>query len=317
MSSEFADDHDTVHGPVDLPDGEPITEETTVERELVVEERERAVAYREQAIGEREEGVLQRDEAADRRDSVALGREEHAQRRDETAENLDAETAERDRLAVSIEASHHPSLQGAAIEALATARRGATLDRARAGRDRHLAAGDRRRSEADRVAAASDRKAAADDRAAGLFDHLTGVLLRGSGFFELNREIARAQRAAQTLVLGFVDVVGLKAINDSDGHNAGDQVLRDVADALRTHLRPYDPIVRYGGDEFVCVLSGLSLTEAKDRLGAVNVALSEGHGHASVTIGLAELQPDDSLESLLQRADTDLYRQRHEQPNPP
>jgi diguanylate cyclase (GGDEF)-like protein len=71
---------------------------------------------------------------------------------------------------------------------------------------------------------------------------------------ELEREIARATRTRQPLVLAFVDVDHLKEINDVHGHAAGDQVLQAVAETLRTTLRGYDLIFRYGGDEFVCAL---------------------------------------------------------------
>jgi diguanylate cyclase (GGDEF)-like protein len=142
-------------------------------------------------------------------------------------------------------------------------------------------------------------------------DDLTGAYLRGPGFVELEREIGRARRSEEPLVLAFVDVDGLKATNDSRGHAAGDRTLRDVAKVLRAHLRSHDLIVRYGGDEFVCALSGLNMADATQRLALVNAALQHAPEPGSVTVGLAELQPDDSLESLLARADATLYRQRH------
>ena len=130
---------------------------------------------------------------------------------------------------------------------------------------------------------------------------------------ELGREVSRARRTGQTLVLAFVDVVGLKAVNDSCGHARGDEVLRVVADSLRAHLRPYDVVVRYGGDEFVCVLAGLELFEAARRLAAVNADLADRPERTSVTIGLSELGgAEDSLERLIGRADDALYRQRHQ-----
>ena len=80
------------------------------------------------------------------------------------------------------------------------------------------------------------------------------------------------------------------------------------------YLRPYDPIVRYGGDEFVFTLSELSLGAAKDRVTEVKASLSESG--TSLTIGLAELQEGDSLEALVSRADGDLYEQRGMIANP-
>lgn len=141
-------------------------------------------------------------------------------------------------------------------------------------------------------------------------DDLTGAYLRGEGFVHLEVEMSRARRTNQPLTLAFVDVDGLKAVNDLHGHAAGDRLLLEVANTLRANLRPYDLILRYGGDEFVCALSGMMMTDAAQRLGIINSALAEAPEHGSVTIGYAELQPEDSHEALVARADAELYRVR-------
>ena len=64
--------------------------------------------------------------------------------------------------------------------------------------------------------------------------------------------MARAKRTQRSFVLAFIDVDGLKTTNDSLGHAAGDELLRRVVDTVRDHLRSYDLIVRFGGDEFLC-----------------------------------------------------------------
>jgi diguanylate cyclase (GGDEF)-like protein len=133
---------------------------------------------------------------------------------------------------------------------------------------------------------------------------------------ELEREIARARRTEQPLSVAFVDVDGLKSINDSRGHGAGDQALLNVADALRATLRSHDLVIRYGGDEFACVIAGLSAGDAAARLALVNTALAEAPKPASITVGVAELQPNDSIEDLLARADAALYRERPPQRRP-
>ena len=112
----------------------------------------------------------------------------------------------------------------------------------------------------------------------------------------------------QPLTVAFIDVVGLKVVNDSRGHAAGDGLLRAVADALRSGLRPYDAVVRYGGDEFLTALPGLDVDGADKRVRNVNEALA-ARG-AAVTIGLAEMRPDETMEALIARADEDLYKQR-------
>ena len=181
----------------------------------------------------------------------------------------------------------------------------ASWDRKEARDDRAEAAGDRRGASADRWASASERAAAA-------LDELTGAHRRGAGFVELEREMARARRTAQRLVLAFVDVNGLKSINDSRGHTAGDRVLREVVATLRARLRSYDLIIRFGGDEFLCAIPGVTMHEAAERLAAVNTSLATSPEHGSVTTGLAELRPDDSFEDLIARADAALYRERQQ-----
>jgi diguanylate cyclase (GGDEF)-like protein len=129
---------------------------------------------------------------------------------------------------------------------------------------------------------------------------------------ELERGIAIARRTDQPLVVAFVDVDHLKAINDSRGHAAGDRMLLEVADACRANLRSGDLIIRYGGDEFVCAISGLDLAGATKRLAPIKEAVTKASEHGSVTVGLAELQPGDSRETLVARADAALYRERQD-----
>ena len=165
------------------------------------------------------------------------------------------------------------------------------------------------------VLAARFRWEAALDRAAAGVDELTGVLRRGAGFAALQREIDRARRSDGRLVVGFVDVDGLKRWNDTRGHHAGDEVLRRVASALQATVRSYDVVVRVGGDEFVLSLAGSSLDSAAARLEQMRASLLAIDGH-SVSAGFAELRPDDTLETLVARADADLYERRRARREP-
>jgi len=197
-----------------------------------------------------------------------------------------------------------------ALSHSALVRREAAADRGEASRDRQAEAGERTEAALDRNNARADRSASAREREASSHDALTGAYLRGAGLVELERDIARARRTQQSLVLAFVDVDGLKEVNDSRGHAAGDRMLLEVAKTLGAKLRPYDLIVRFGGDEFVCAISRLTMAEAGKRFALVNAALAEAPEPGSITIGLAELQPHDSPEELLARADAELYRER-------
>ena len=125
-----------------------------------------------------------------------------------------------------------------------------------------------RRRRASGPTAAADREEAARDRAAAeqlqnetaaslelaATDELTGAWTRRFGLEQFTRELARAHRTGSGLVLVFVDVDGLKQINDDHGHLAGDELLALISEVIRAHLRSYDTVVRYGGDEFVCAM---------------------------------------------------------------
>ena len=128
----------------------------------------------------------------------------------------------------------------------------------------------------------------------------------------MEREVERAKRTGTPLALAFVDVDGLKKKNDSEGHAAGDKLLCEVADSIQNHFRPYDLVVRYGGDEFVCALFDMEIEEAVERFSLVSADL-EKQG-ASVTVGVASLAADDDLGDLLARADSAMYEERKQRP---
>jgi diguanylate cyclase (GGDEF)-like protein len=219
-----------------------------------------------------------------------------AEERDRAAERRDRAAERRDRAA-----TNHEKMDN----------RFSVSERDQASRDREAASRDRLEASRDRKRAADDRRQAAQDRAQAGVDALTGALRRDRGLFELQREIARARRSDGRLVLAFVDVDGLKPINDAQGHAAGDQLLRDVAVALRMALRSYDLVVRYGGDEFLCALPNTDLEGARRRFDAVASGLMERTEWASVSVGLAALENPDTLEELIGRADAALYAGRH------
>ena len=111
-------------------------------------------------------------------------------------------------------------------------------------------------------------------------------------------------------MLAFVDVDGLKEVNDSQGHLAGDALLRLVGETLRASVRPYDLIVRYDGDELLCAMPSLSAPDARPRFERIAAVLTAANANHSVTFGLAEAEPADSLEELIARADADLLEAR-------
>jgi diguanylate cyclase (GGDEF)-like protein len=266
-------------------------EDATRQRDLTALERARTTAARLMA-------AIQRDEVAGIRDLTAVLRDRGAVSRDRAADARDAAASARKTDATGDGLAWQVTLM---IELLAL---GAS--------DRQKAAAERSKAAADREAAAADRRRAAADRRDDGLDDLTGVFRRATGELALTHEIARARRSGRSLVLAIIDVDGLKVVNDTHGHAAGDALLQDVPAAITSTLRAYDVTVRWGGDEFVCALSEVSLEVARDRIAEIQRALAALRPGASISAGLAELLDDDTLESLIARADAVLYRAKSE-----
>jgi diguanylate cyclase (GGDEF)-like protein len=163
----------------------------------------------------------------------------------------------------------------------------------------------------ERLTALTNRVRHLEEEAA--VDELTGVLRRGAGLRLLQAEIDRVRRAGGRLVLAFVDLDGLKRVNDTHGHPAGDRMLQLVARTLRQRLRSYDLVIRYGGDEFLCVLSGAGVAQARAMVERVAAELRSLVGDHVLSFGFAELDadnPGDDAMALVGRADAALYRGR-------
>lgn len=147
--------------------------------------------------------------------------------------------------------------------------------------------------------------------AAAAVDELTGALRRGAGRHALEREIARFRRfGGKGVAAIFLDVDGLKKINDTRGHPAGDLLLEQVVAALRERLRASDLVIRWGGDEFVCVLPDASRDEAERTLADIEEHVRIRTAGWTVSTGLAALEEGDTADSLLERADEALLARR-------
>jgi diguanylate cyclase (GGDEF)-like protein len=147
--------------------------------------------------------------------------------------------------------------------------------------------------------------------AAAAVDDLTGALRRGAGLQALTREIARFHRfGGKGVATIFIDVDGLKHINDSEGHAAGDTLLADVVAAIRERLRAYDLVIRWGGDEFVCVLPDATREDGERTLADIEQHVRDRTSGRSVSSGLASLESGDTAATLVDRADQALYARR-------
>lgn len=145
-------------------------------------------------------------------------------------------------------------------------------------------------------------------------DHLTGCHNRRYFLELVQGALARAQRTGEPVCLAMLDVDHFKAINDGEGHLAGDAVLRNLYQVLRPTLRQTDVFGRLGGEEFALCLERTSLAEAAvvmERLRALLRGASllehKPEMRISVSIGVACWMPGQSLEQLLARADEAMY----------
>jgi len=146
-------------------------------------------------------------------------------------------------------------------------------------------------------------------------DFLTGAYNRRH-FLELCEvELGRIRRSAKPLSVCMIDIDHFKQLNDSRGHAAGDEALRVLAATCRASLRTSDIFARFGGEEFVILFpettldGALSVTDrVRDAIAAQAIQLPGG-GTASITVsaGVAELKPGESVEGLIRRADDALY----------
>ena len=257
--------------------------ETGAARDATADERDLIAAARDATADERDLIAAARDAIADECDLIAAAHDETARRRDAQAQAMER----------AIAASEVPPAEK--FEQI----------RIRAAADRSLAAADRRRAALDRAYAASERARLETDLRSAHRDDLTGAFRREVGWRALAVEIARAQQGDGRFVVAFVDVDGLKRINDGEGHAAGDEVLRKLAIAMRSHLRWDDPIVRYGGDEFVCGLGGADLADVERRFRSIDRSLRDEVG-VGISVGLAALTEEETLDQLTARADAAL-----------
>jgi len=154
-------------------------------------------------------------------------------------------------------------------------------------------------------------------RFAATHDFLTGILNRAEVLASLERELARSRRKNGPVGIVLADLDHFKRINDSLGHLAGDVVLKEVARRLRSDLRVYDSVGRYGGEEFLLVLPDCDLNTTTRRANEIRRLVSSEPiailgGTTSVTLSMgataSNCSPDATIESLLQEADTALYR---------
>lgn len=146
-------------------------------------------------------------------------------------------------------------------------------------------------------------------------DPLTGLMNRAGLLERLNAECARLTREHTPFGLLMLDIDHFKAINDAFGHHVGDQVLVDVAAALREHMRPYDVFSRWGGEEFLLLLPAIEpgpLLELAQRLRiAMHRLTVQGIEQAPpvrISVGLYLCAVEEDPAESVRKADSALYQ---------
>jgi len=155
------------------------------------------------------------------------------------------------------------------------------------------------------------------------FDELTGLPNRTLFNQRLSHALARARRAEQSLAVLFIDLDRFKNINDTLGHDAGDRVLKEVAQRLSGCLREVDTVSRLGGDEFVVLIEAASrpadIAEVAQKILAAMarpVVLDAQEFHLTASIGISTSPGDsDDLQGLMKNADIAMYRAKEQGKN--
>ncbi len=147
-------------------------------------------------------------------------------------------------------------------------------------------------------------------------DDLTGLVVRRHFEKRLAEELVRAERQRSALSLLLIDIDRFKDYNDTFGHSAGDKLLKHLAALLLRMQRPGEVSVRYGGEEFICLLPGMGLKEAAQRAELIReqverseLELRRAPTQSTVSIGVAAFPSDgQAADALLKAADERLYR---------
>jgi two-component system, cell cycle response regulator len=150
-------------------------------------------------------------------------------------------------------------------------------------------------------------------------DPLTGILNRRTILQRLAEELSRVTRQGGRLTVGMCDLDHFKAVNDTYGHQAGDDVLRGFTASVQAQLRKYDSIGRYGGEEFLVIAPGVHgsadaglFERLCDRVSRVPLPTTRGAVSITVSIGVASADRSSTVDTLLGAADAALYRAKAE-----
>ncbi|MGE4471693.1 MAG: GGDEF domain-containing protein [Sulfuricurvum sp.] len=148
-----------------------------------------------------------------------------------------------------------------------------------------------------------------------VIDQLTGIFNRRKLNDSLQSEVNKAHRYHRPLSVLIMDIDHFKRINDTYGHQCGDFALTTVAALLSKHIRDSDIVGRYGGEEFMVICPETQITAAVSVGEKLREAIAQYDfgiiGHITISIGVAELKEEDTLETIVKNSDNCLYTAKH------
>ncbi len=150
-------------------------------------------------------------------------------------------------------------------------------------------------------------------------DPLTGMFNRRAILDHLHKQLAHARRHGQALAVGICDIDHFKQVNDTHGHQTGDDILCGLAARLKESLREDDSVGRMGGEEFLIVSTMQTGTDdltlfakIRSRIAETALATRSGDLHVTLSIGVASAVAGSTVDSLLERSDLALYQAKNE-----
>jgi diguanylate cyclase (GGDEF)-like protein len=144
---------------------------------------------------------------------------------------------------------------------------------------------------------------------------MTGLYNRKYMEMKLTEEIDRFQRTGIPFCVVIIDIDHFKSVNDKYGHLIGDQVIKHLANLMKDNIRKTDFAFRYGGEEFMMLLTNVDVRNAthvsdqiRKKLEATNFSLKEKSFNCTASFGIALFKKNDTAESVIKRADERLYQ---------
>ncbi len=149
-------------------------------------------------------------------------------------------------------------------------------------------------------------------------DPLTGLGNRRSCDIALKNTVGRARKKNMPFVIVMADIDYFKKVNDTYGHQAGDEVLKTIADTFRAHMLHHGFVFRWGGEEFLLIYEDMAkeavcahLGQLQNEIRSLRIPWEKEEIRVTMTFGVADFEGENKPEELVRRADENLYRGKH------